>query len=360
MLNVRPWNAPGPSRTTSCSGDLHRQQPQQHLIGQREDRRVGADAERERQHDDDGEGWRLDERANGVAEILGERHERVFPTPPRCQRSSSYQPSLERDPRAAARQGRRGLEFDRKARIAAMGRQRDTRRMNAMPSDSARSSTARRGGTRCSRTTAAPTACSCTPSARPACIAVRPVPAGGRGATGSRFSIHRRPPRQAGFRACRRCHPDAATTADPWVDKIRRACVYLTNVEGHPSLATLAARLGGSPYHLQRNFKRLVGVTPREYAEACRLTTVKRRLRRGTGVTGAMLDAGYGSSSRFYERAVPKLGYGALGVSAWRCGHDDSLFRGRFDRSENCSSPRPREACVRCRWASRTRRSRRR
>jgi len=118
--------------------------------------------------------------------------------------------------------------------------------------------------------------------------------------------------REAGFRACKRCKPDETNASDPWVEKVRRACVYLANVDGHPSLASLASlarRLGGgSPYHLQRNFKRLVGVTPRAYAEACRLRSVKRRLRQGGDVTAAMFDAGYGSSSRFYERAVPKLG----------------------------------------------------
>ncbi len=113
--------------------------------------------------------------------------------------------------------------------------------------------------------------------------------------------------RRAGYRACRRCHPDRAMP-DPWTDKIRRACVYLGNVDGHPSLAALAARIGGSPYHLQRNFKRIVGVTPREYADAIRLRKVKRTLRDGRNVTGAMLDAGYGSSSRFYERAADRLG----------------------------------------------------
>jgi AraC family transcriptional regulator, regulatory protein of adaptative response / methylated-DNA-[protein]-cysteine methyltransferase len=123
--------------------------------------------------------------------------------------------------------------------------------------------------------------------------------------------------RAAGFRPCQRCRPDGSAAADPWIDKIRRACVYLSNVDGHPSLATLAARIGGSPYHLQRNFKRLVGVSPREYAEACRLRKVKGRLRAGTDVTGAMFDAGYASSSRFYERAAPKLG---MTPSAYRRG----------------------------------------
>lgn len=113
---------------------------------------------------------------------------------------------------------------------------------------------------------------------------------------------------RAGYRACRRCRPNDPLGADPWVDKIQRACVYLRNVDGHLPLAALARRLGGSPYHLQRHFKRLVGVTPREYAEACRLQKVKHGLRQAADVTGAVVDAGYGSSSRFYERAAPKLG----------------------------------------------------
>src|SRR6202007_3468579 len=65
---------------------------------------------------------------------------------------------------------------------------------------------------------------------------------------------------------------------------------------------------GQSPFHLQRRFKSALGITPREYADSCRLRSLKRNLQAGDSVTRAMYDAGYGSSSRLYERTASQLG----------------------------------------------------
>ncbi len=113
----------------------------------------------------------------------------------------------------------------------------------------------------------------------------------------------------AGFRSCRRCRPRIAATADPQIEMVRRACRYIEeHIDTLPTLDALSAHTGVSPYHLQRVFKRVAGITPRQYAEACRLSKFKARVKKGESVTGAMYDAGYGSSSRLYERAPSQLG----------------------------------------------------
>jgi AraC family transcriptional regulator of adaptative response/methylated-DNA-[protein]-cysteine methyltransferase len=114
---------------------------------------------------------------------------------------------------------------------------------------------------------------------------------------------------QAGYRPCKRCRPQEAAAPDPRADSMRRVCRYIeAHFEESPSLDELGAHVGLSPAHLQRTFKRIVGVTPRQYLEAHRVRHLKMRLREGDDVTTALYEAGYGSSSRLYEKAPASLG----------------------------------------------------
>ena len=114
----------------------------------------------------------------------------------------------------------------------------------------------------------------------------------------------------AGFRACKRCRPQEAAPIDPQVEIVRRACDLIAELqrEGNVDLATLGSRLGVSSFHLQRTFKSIMGVTPRQYAEALRINGFRTQVRSGESITGAMYEAGFGSSSRLYERATAELG----------------------------------------------------
>jgi AraC family transcriptional regulator of adaptative response/methylated-DNA-[protein]-cysteine methyltransferase len=115
----------------------------------------------------------------------------------------------------------------------------------------------------------------------------------------------------AGFRACLRCDPKGTRDAIPGADIAERASRYIEAIldgEGDLRLAAIGAHIGVSPYHLQRVFRRVMGVSPRQYASALRLQRLKSGLKSGENVTSAMYDAGFASSSRLYEKAHTGMG----------------------------------------------------
>ena len=138
---------------------------------------------------------------------------------------------------------------------------------------------------------------------RPSCASRRPR------ADRVRFFDTTTAARQAGFRACKRCRPDTVGMSSPAIEAVRRASAYLaSHADESVTLANLARVASLSPHHLQRRFKAIVGVSPREYQAALRAGRLRTSLRNGRDVTTAIYEAGYGSPSRVYE--APPTGRG--------------------------------------------------
>jgi AraC family transcriptional regulator of adaptative response/methylated-DNA-[protein]-cysteine methyltransferase len=138
---------------------------------------------------------------------------------------------------------------------------------------------------------------------RPSCPARRP------GREQVRFFQLPEAAEQAGFRACRRCHPRRARANDPQIELVRRICQAIDERDEEPlTLKALSAETGVSQHHLQRTFKDAMGITPRQYAESHRLKQFKANVKTGASVTDAMYDAGYGSSRGLYEKSSAHLG----------------------------------------------------
>jgi AraC family transcriptional regulator, regulatory protein of adaptative response / methylated-DNA-[protein]-cysteine methyltransferase len=138
---------------------------------------------------------------------------------------------------------------------------------------------------------------------RPTCPSRRPRP--------DRVTFFARPEdaASAGFRPCKRCRPDNSRALDPAVERVRATCgrIARSNPTRIP-LRSLAKASGVGEHQLLRTFKRVIGITPREYADAIRTGSLKSALRSGNGVADAGFAAGYGSGSRVYERAASVLG----------------------------------------------------
>ena len=113
---------------------------------------------------------------------------------------------------------------------------------------------------------------------------------------------------KAGYRACLRCRPKAIG-GNAQMEMVKAVCRYIAEHLDEPiTLARLGSAFQQSPFHLQRTFKAVLGITPRAYADSCRVNQFKHNLRAGHSVTRAMYDAGYSSSSRLYERTASQLG----------------------------------------------------
>lgn len=126
---------------------------------------------------------------------------------------------------------------------------------------------------------------------------------------------------RAGFRACKRCKPDQASLPEQQAALITAACHQIEHAETPPSLEQLACATGLSTFHFHRVFKRVTGVTPKQYASAHRADRVRRELDRAATVTEAIFEAGFNASSRFYESAGQRLG---MTPSRYRAGGADS------------------------------------
>jgi AraC family transcriptional regulator of adaptative response/methylated-DNA-[protein]-cysteine methyltransferase len=137
---------------------------------------------------------------------------------------------------------------------------------------------------------------------RPSCPSRRP--------TRSRVEFFSAPSEaeRAGYRACKRCRPSSEEAS-----RIDRAVADASAfISAHATetitLDRLARRVRVSPFHLQRAFKRVMGVTPREFRDAERRKLLASRLRSGDTVSRATYEAGFGSSSRVYESAARDMG----------------------------------------------------
>lgn len=114
-----------------------------------------------------------------------------------------------------------------------------------------------------------------------------------------------------GLRPCRRCRPRSLTSPDSTIQRMRRVCEYIDrHADERLTLHALSRLANLSPSHFQRRFTAIVGVSPKQYIDARRMTALKSLLRapQEDNVTGAIFGAGFGSLSRVYERIDTRLG----------------------------------------------------
>ncbi|MFD1197815.1 bifunctional DNA-binding transcriptional regulator/O6-methylguanine-DNA methyltransferase Ada [Brucella gallinifaecis] len=133
---------------------------------------------------------------------------------------------------------------------------------------------------------------------------------------------------QAGFRPCMRCRPHLDATLDAqdnarYANMVSAACRFIENADSVPSLEEIAQAAGASPAHFHRIFKNFTGLTPKAYADAHRAEKMRAVLKDNARITDAIYEAGYNSSSRFYEASDRILG---MNPKAFKSGGENEII----------------------------------
>lgn len=135
---------------------------------------------------------------------------------------------------------------------------------------------------------------------RPSCPARRPL------RSNTVFFRTTQDAESQGFRPCRRCRPKQQDSATALVTQI--AAVLAGSTDDSVSVRAAAAQANASPAKARRAFRRVTGLSPKEFEQAFRLARFKKMLRDGCTITEALYACGYGSSSRLYEKTNAHLG----------------------------------------------------
>lgn len=140
----------------------------------------------------------------------------------------------------------------------------------------------------------------------------------------------------AGFRACKRCAPQAQALG-PEQKLVLSAMGAIDRREEVPGATELASLLGVETRRLARAFGRVLGVAPAEMLRGLKRRRFRAALKAGESVTEAVYTAGFGGPARVYDGGAAGLGMapgrfaagGAGEVVSWRifdCPHGRLLI----------------------------------
>lgn len=129
---------------------------------------------------------------------------------------------------------------------------------------------------------------------------------------------------EAGYRPCFRCNPDDASSSPANVQAVQKVCEFITeNSQEKLTLERLSHVSKLSPFYLQRTFKKVTGVTPREYVEAVRLSHLRLALKSGHSIRESTYGAGYSTAAWLYLGRNARLG---MRPSRYKKGGEDLVI----------------------------------